>query len=253
MEFQKLLLLFACITLSTALSAQQAEVLLAHGKIEYIAAGQKQWTSVQLPFAASKGQFRLAAGSIMLYKMTGTEKTVQLKKPGTYSIAALMTHANEDSGSLTRAIGSQLVKSSSGSATSKGSVSRGSGSARMPSDSAYAAAGAAITFRNDLLPGSIYRFRVENAEGEELIDSLSTKAELRYTLATPGTYSWRIDVKGSESGQNITTLIVESAEVFAERKSSYDALLAELNDVPEEWKSQHLELYFSEHPRLVFE
>jgi hypothetical protein len=253
MEFQKLLLLFACIALSTALSAQQAEVLLAHGKIEYIAAGQKQWTSVQLPFAAAKGQFRLSTGSIMLYKISGTEKTVQLKKPGTYSIAALISHANADSGSLTRAIGSQLVKSSSGTATSKGSVSRGSGSARMPSDSAYAAAGAAITFRNDLVPASAYRFRIENEEGEELIDSLITKAELRYTPPGPGTYNWRIDVKGSESGQNITTLIVEGAEVFAERKSSYDALLAELTDVPEEWRSQLVELYFSEHPRLVFE
>jgi hypothetical protein len=253
MEFQKLLLLFACLALSTALSAQHAEVLLAHGKIEYIAVGQKQWTSVQLPFSASKGQFRLAAGSIMLYKMTGTEKTVQLKKPGTYSIAALITHANEDSGSLTRAIGSQLVKSSSGTATSKGSVSRGSGSARMPSDSAYAAAGTSITFRNNLVSASTYRFRIENAEGEELIDSLSAKPEFRYTPATPGTYTWRIDIKGSESGQNITTLIVETAEDFAERKSAYDALIAELSDVPEEWKSQLVELYFSEHPRLVFE
>jgi hypothetical protein len=253
MEFQKLLLLFSCFALSTVLSAQQAEVLLVHGKIEHIAAGQQQWTSVQLPFTASKGQFRLAAGSIMLYKISGTEKTVQLKKPGTYSITALVSHANEDGGSLTRAIGSQLVKRSNGTKTSKGSVSRGSGSVRMPSDSAYAAAGTAITFRNDLPSGSTYRFRVENADGEELIDSLSNKAEFRFTPAIPGTYSWRIDVKGNESGQNITTLIVESAEVFAERKSSYDALLAELADVPEEWKSQLLELYFAEHPRLVFE
>jgi hypothetical protein len=253
MEFQKLLLLFSYFALSTVLSAQQAEVLLVHGKIEYIVAGQQQWTTVQLPFTASKGQFRLTTGSIMLYKISGTEKTVQLKKPGTYSIPALVTHANEDGGSLTRAIGSQLVKSSNGTKTSKGSVSRGSGSERMPFDSAYAAAGAAITFRNDLVPASAYRFRIENEEGEELIDSLITKAELRYTPPGPGTYNWRIDVKGSESGQNITTLIVEGAEVFAERKSSYDALLAELTDVPEEWKSQLLELYFSEHPRLVFE
>ena len=253
MEFQKLLLLFSYFALSTVLSAQQAEVLLVHGKIEHIVAGQQQWTTVQLPFTASKGQFRLATGSIMLYKISGTERTVQLKKPGTYSIPALVTHANEDGGSLSRAIGSQLVKSSNGTKTSKGSVSRGSGSERTPSDSAYAAAGVAITFRNDLPSGSTYRFRVENADGEELIDSLSNKAEFRFTPAIPGIYSWRIDVKGNESGQNITTLIVESAEVFAERKSSYDALLAELADVPEEWKSQLLELYFAEHPRLVFE
>ena len=253
MEFQKLLLLFASIALSISLRAQQAEVLLVYGKIEHIAAGQNQWTPVQLPFAAAKGQFRLSTGSIMLYKISGTEKTVQLKKPGTYSIAALISHANADSGSLTRAIGSQLVKSNSGTATSKGSVSRGSGSARMPSDSAYAAAGTAITFRNDLVSASTYRFRFENADGEELIDSLSAKPEFRYTPATPEIYNWRIDIKGSESGQNITTLIVESAEVFAERKSSYDALLTELADVPEEWKSQLVELYFSEHPRLVFE
>jgi len=132
-------------------------------------------------------------------------------------------------------------------------VSRGSGSVRMPSDSAYAAAGTSITFSNDLVSASTYRFRVENADGEELIDSLSTKPEFRYTPAIPGIYTWRIDIKGSESGQNNTTLIVESVEVFAKRKSSYDALLAELDDVPEEWKSQLVELYFSEHPRLVFE
>jgi hypothetical protein len=253
MEFQKLLLLFSYFALSTVLSAQQAEVLLVHGKIEHIVPGQQQWTAVQLPFTASKGQFRLASGSIMVYKISGTEKTVQLKKPGTYSIPALITHASEDGGSLTRAIGSQLVKSTTKPIGSKGSVSRGSNSDRAPLDSTFAAVGALITFRNNLPMSQTYRFRVENEEGDELIDTVGTQSEFSYVFTTAGTYNWRIDVKGNESRQNITSLVVEKVENFDARRSEYESFLRELSDTPDQWKQQLIELYFEEHPTLVWD
>jgi hypothetical protein len=253
MEFQKLLLLFLSITLSTAAHSQQIEVLLTYGNAEYIAPGQINWQSVKLPFSASKGDFRLADGSIVLYKVTGTEKTVQLKKTGTYSIAALIAHANADRGTLARAISTQLVKKTDVKTKSKGSVIRGDLSDRMPIDSSIAVAGNAITFSNNLPEVKSFRFRITNDEGEVLIDTLGSKSMFQYTFHNPGSFYWRIDEKGNETDQNISSIIVEDVANFMPRVGLFLDLIVELIDTPEEWRSQILELYYLRNSRLVFE